>query len=276
MVQFRNDFITVFESSLFKTTSTVVCTDDVVLVVDPNWLPHEVETTRQWVEVCTNKSRLLYLLFTHSDYDHILGYGAFPGAKVIASQAFAEHPDKEAAIEEVRKWDDEYYIQRKYPYMYPQVDEIIRFDGQTLNIGSTVLTFYLAPGHNRDGIFTIIEDEKHHPAVWIAGDYLSNVEFPYMYYSSDDYETTLSKVDIILKKHPVPFLIPGHGEATSNPAEILRRKDESLEYIRSLRQSLIEGTTYDERQLWKRYSFRRGMERFHRENVALMRRELGV
>lgn len=62
-------------------------------------------------------------------------------------------------------------------------------DGEQLKIGSTTLNFYEAKGHTDVGIFTIIEPL----GVWIAGDYFSNIEFPFIYSSSKDYIQTLEK-----------------------------------------------------------------------------------
>ena len=39
MLHFKNRSITVFQSALYKTTSAVIETKDLVLVTDPNWLP---------------------------------------------------------------------------------------------------------------------------------------------------------------------------------------------------------------------------------------------
>ena len=36
MIQFKNDFLTVFESSLYKTTTAVVETSDAIIMTDPN------------------------------------------------------------------------------------------------------------------------------------------------------------------------------------------------------------------------------------------------
>lgn len=94
MITFQNHNLCIFRSLLYETNSIVVQTEDLVLVVDPTWLPHEVEEIRQFVHSSLNQ-RPLYLLFTHSDYDHILGYNAFPGAKVIASKAFEEKTKQE-------------------------------------------------------------------------------------------------------------------------------------------------------------------------------------
>ena len=86
MIQFQNEHITVFQSALYQTTCTVVETKDFVLVVDPNWLPHEMEEEIEQHVTQIRGQRELYLLFTHGDFDHVIGYHAFPGAKVIRSQ----------------------------------------------------------------------------------------------------------------------------------------------------------------------------------------------
>jgi hydroxyacylglutathione hydrolase len=273
MIQYKNPNVTVFQSALFRTTSTVVQTRDMVLLVDPNWLPGEVEAIRHFVE---NEAagRPVYLLFTHSDYDHIIGYGAFPQAKVIASEAFRQNPEKEKIIEQIRTWDDENYIARPYLIRYPGVDLAVSSDGQSFAVGNTKLTFYLAPGHNADGIFTLVEaDERGFGSTWLAGDYLCEVEFPYIYHSSLEYEQTLDKVDFILEKHNPALLVPGHGDVATSHEEILIRKNEALEYIREMRRCIAEGTPFNMEKLWRRYRFRRGMERFHKENIELFKRE---
>ncbi|MFQ5446396.1 MAG: MBL fold metallo-hydrolase [Saprospiraceae bacterium] len=273
MIQYKNLHVTVFESALFRTTSTVVQTKDLVLVADPNWLPGEVGTIRQQVENVT-AGRPVFLLFTHSDYDHIIGYGAFPGTKTIASAAFARNPEKEEIIEQIRTWDDENYIVRPYPIHYPAVEVTVAEDGQTFELGETKLTFYLAPGHNADGIFTILETtQPGFTPVWLAGDYLCEVEFPYIYHSSTAYEQTLGKVDLILEKHAPALLVPGHGDVAVSDKDILQRKKEALDYIREMRACIAKGIDFDTEKLWKRYRFRRGMEKFHRENVLLFEKE---
>lgn len=269
MIKYQDKHITVFESALFRTTSTVMITDDLILVVDPNWLPHEVEQIRNFVSN-NQKERPLYLLFTHSDYDHIIGYKAFPGAKIIISEAFQNNPKKQESLEGILNFDDEYYISRNYKIEYPEGDVIVEKDSQQLKIGKTVLTFYLAPGHNRDGIFTIVEPLN----TWITGDYLSNEEFPYIYFNSFAYEETLGKVDTILEKHNIEKLIPGHGDIAFDKKEIQNRKIENLKYISDLRSSLESGKKFNLENLWGKYRFPKVMTRFHEENVELMKKEI--
>ena len=268
MIQYKNNYVTIFESQLFKTTSTVIQTDDCVIVVDPTWLPNEVETIRQYVNKVKN-NRPVYLLFTHSDWDHILGYGAFPDAIVIGSEKLSARNDKEQIIEQIQLFDSKYYLDRDYPIVYPKMDLVVHEDGQVINIGNTSLTFYIANGHTDDGLFTIVEPY----GIWIAGDYLSDVEFPYIYFSSDRYEETLAKTEFILENHDVSLLIPGHGHATESIEEIQKRKKGSLTYIKVLRNAIAN--EHDSLHLLENYSYKRGMKAFHEANINLIKKELG-
>jgi hydroxyacylglutathione hydrolase len=91
---YRDLNVTIFQSALFQTNSTVILTDDAVLVVDPAWLPDEVLAIQQYAESIRGR-RSLFLVYTHSDYDHIIGHGAFRPDKVFATKAFAERGDGE-------------------------------------------------------------------------------------------------------------------------------------------------------------------------------------
>ncbi len=271
MIQFKSPKLLVFESELFRTTTSLVYTDDLLLVVDPNWLPGELKAIRHQFDQL-RPGRTACLLFTHSDYDHIIARNAFADLPVIATRAFQQNTAKEAVIQQILDFDDAYYITRDYPVTYPEVDIIIETDGQSLKFGNTHLCFFLAPGHNADGMFTIVEEAD----TCLAGDYLSNIEFPYIYHSSRAYEDSLEKVDGILKQFNIQYLVPGHGDVAKSEQEILNRKKESLAYIRELRMALQKGQIFDEQQLWQSYQFPKVMAGFHRANVELISTELAA
>jgi len=88
--QLETESLVIFESDLFKTTTTLVIRNEYILLVDPNWLPREIEFIHNYIEKI-KASRKCYLLFTHSDYDHIIGYGQFKSFTTIASKNFANH-----------------------------------------------------------------------------------------------------------------------------------------------------------------------------------------
>lgn len=269
MIQYKNEHITVFQSQLFKTTSSVIHTKDCVIVVDPTWLPLEVKEIREYVEEI-KQNKPVYLLFTHSDWDHIIGYGAFPEAIVIASAGFHENKEKEQILEQIHEFDHQYYLDRDYAITYPKVDMIIRDEGQKLEIGETSLTFYKADGHTDDGLFTIIEPL----GIWVAGDYLSDVEFPYIYTSSEKYEETLLKCEGILERHKIRLLIPGHGQATDSIEEIHHRKAKSLNYINELRSAIL--ANQESQHLIEKYAYPKGMKAFHEGNMKVIKKEIEV
>jgi len=265
---YRDPNVTIFRSALFQTNTTVVCTDDVVLVFDPAWLPDEVEAIRLYVDSIKGK-RPLFLLFTHSDYDHIIGYGAFKPDKVFMSKAMAENPDRERCVEQCLEFDEQYYIRRNYPILYPQGDFLVFRDGVQYRYGNTKMSFYLTPGHTADSMMVIVWQL----GLCIAGDYLSNVEFPFIYQSSVEYEQTLEKLPRIHDRNWFTRLVPGHGDPALNISDWLHRRTEAQAYLYALRESIATGVPFAEESLWDRYAFPRLQRKYHLDNVTLMTRE---
>ncbi len=263
--------IHLFQSALFQTNSAIIETDDLVLVLDPNWLPAEIENIRWQVE-SIRRNRPVFLLFTHSDYDHIIGYKAFEKVTTIASAAFVRCKDKNKVLKQIRQFDDSYYIRRDYPILYPAIDYVIEKDGQTLKVGNTELIFYLAPGHNPDGIITCVQPGGY----LVAGDYLCEVEFPYIYFSSTEYEATLDKFDAILREKAISLLIPGHGTISADTGDMQQRITTSRYYITALRHHLLTDTGFDSAAFLEQYQFPLIQRKFHEANVRLIKQELKI
>ena len=156
MIKFRKGALTVFESALYKTTSTVIQGEDAVLIVDPCWLPHEVEEIRRYADDAAVNGKRKYVLFTHSDFDHIIGYGAFPDADVIASAAFADKDEAARAkiVEQILAFDDDYYLERQYEIRYPEVSLRVEGDGQQLQLGAS--GSLRLTGYHRPAIMTTV------------------------------------------------------------------------------------------------------------------------
>lgn len=269
MIQFQKQGVTVFQSALFQTTSTVIEGDEFILVADPNWLPGEIEEIQQHVEQIRNEKEL-YLLFTHGDFDHIIGYRAFPGAKVIGSKGLNDHPDKQHKLDLIEQFDNEYYITRDYPVDFPNIDIIIEEDGQQLVIGGTTITLYLAPGHTHDGLFTVIEPM----GIWIAGDYFSNFELPFLYDSAKAYLTTLNKADAILQSHSVKVLVPGHGQAAESKDEIKKRIEMAEDYLNRLILAVEKEDNQALENLGRELPFQSSFTAAgHAKNIAIIQKE---
>lgn len=267
-IVYKDRHVTVFQSALFQTNSTVVEMEDLVLVVDPAWLPDEVLAISNYVDKIKGK-RELFLVFTHADYDHIIGYKAFRPDKVFMSKAMAENPERELRLEEAIEFDDKYYISRPYPLLYPEADYIIYRDAVQYRHHSTKMTFYLTPGHTADSMMVVVWQI----GLCIAGDYLSDVEFPVISHSSVEYEASMNKLLAIHDRNWFTRLIPGHGNISLSINDWLQRRTESLSYIYALRESIVTGVPVDEDALWNRYHFPLSQRKVHADNIQLMTSE---
>ncbi|XEC95239.1 MBL fold metallo-hydrolase [Paenibacillus tarimensis] len=261
--------VTVFQSALYRTNAAVVETEDVMLIVDPTWLPHEIEDIKRHVQARRGERKLL-LLVTHSDFDHLIGCGAFPDAAAIGSSPLAVETDKQAKLAQIQAFDAQYYIDRDDPIVYPDIRHAITEDGERLLFGSTVLTFYMAPGHTKCGLFTVVE-----PAgIWLAGDYLSDFELPLIEHSAAAYENTLLKAFSIVEAHKARLLVPGHGAPTEEPKEMHRRIAMAQSHIDRLRQAVRERDEAALGALGAAHAYPSPfMEEAHELNVRLIREE---
>ncbi|MER2029149.1 MAG: MBL fold metallo-hydrolase [Solibacillus sp.] len=256
MRQYENKQLTVFQSVLYQTTSAVIKTKQALIVTDPNWLPNEIAEIKAYIESII-EDRKLYIIYTHSDYDHIIAAGAFPNATTIASEAFVKRINKEEILEQIRQFDAQYYIERDYPIIYPHIDIVIKEDGQAIELQDITCSFYLSPGHTADGLFTVVEPI----GILLAGDYLSDVEFPFIE-DYDAYLATLQKVQTIISDKKVEVVVPGYGTTTNNRDEIQKRIDGSLLYLNNLSDGSI-----DETKLQKLYPFYKGLQEMHELNI---------
>lgn len=271
MIQFQNEHMTVFQSVLYQTTSAVVQTADLVLVVDPNWLPSEIEQIRSYVDQIQG-GRELYLLFTHGDFDHIIGYRAFPDAKVIGSKGLNEHPQKAYKLELIRDFDAKHYVERKYPIEFPEPDIIVSDNEQQLKVGATTLTFYRAPGHTADGLFTCVEPL----GILVAGDYLSDFELPFIYDSAKAYQQTLLTAKRIFEQYAIKALVPGHGRVATDPDEMRRRLHLAEDHLNRLIQAVTESDEAAVAALGQEHAFPSSFtQECHAENVRIIRQEFG-
>lgn len=261
-IQYQQNDIIVFESALYRTTSTIIVFQDSLLIVDPNWLPLEIDFISNFIKK-KYQNHKKYLLFTHSDYDHILGYNAFPGATVIASHYFANNPKKDEIIQQILDFDQEYYIERDYPISYPKVDIEIVNDGEMLNIDGTDLLFYHAVGHVRDGLFIIIPDKK----CWIAGDYMSNIEIPFIDHDYEEYVSTIHKSGQLFDLYNnVHILIVGHGDIAMERRDIAERIGLGKKYLNAFAsEERIDFTAFI-----KEYSDNPNMMKAHEKNLIMV------
>jgi hydroxyacylglutathione hydrolase len=263
MLHFQDNHITVFQSSLYMTTTAIIQSNDVLIMTDPTWLPHEIKEIKYFIDKNLG-DREFYIIYTHSDFDHIIGSGAFPEAKVIATEEFKNNHAKEKIVQEIHQFDQQYYIKRNYVPNYPEVDISIVTDGEMMNLGDLSLTFYKAPGHTSDSLFTIIEPY----GIFLSGDYLSDVEFPFIS-SYKDYVKTIETAAYIMNNYEIKYHVPGHGSTTSQKKEMLNRINFSKYYL----QQLLNDNGALEIECRKKFPFFEGMKSIHYENKEIAKKK---
>ncbi|MCC3371667.1 MBL fold metallo-hydrolase [Cohnella sp. REN36] len=270
MRTYKDGAVAVFRSEIYQTNAIVVCTEDLVLVVDPGYLPSEVQAVREYVDQ-VKEHRPVFAFYTHSDYDHIAGYGAFADEVTVASQAFAETTDPRAAVEEIERHDDAFYIERPYAHAYPKADYIVRKEGEAIGAGRTTLTFYRAPGHHPDGLMCIVEPL----GLLIPGDFLSDVEFPFVYDSFANYRSTLASFERVVEGREGLLLLPSHGTPTDDPADIRLRLAESVRYLDLVERQgdSADETAFEAYMARNGYAFKRGLRERHADNRRKWREE---
>jgi hydroxyacylglutathione hydrolase len=265
---YRDPNITVFQSALYQMNSVVVHTQDAVLVFDPGLLPDEVRAIQHLV-LEKRRDKPLYLVFTHSDFDHIMAWKAFGPTRTFMTERMALSTRKEAIVQEMKHFDEQYYIERPYPLVFPEGDFLVYRDEVQFRVGQTKMSIYLTPGHTDDSMMIVVWQL----GLLMAGDYLSDLEFPIITDSSVAYEASLIKLNLMHDRNWFTRVVPGHGSMAFDLNTWVRRQQMGLAYIYAMRESISTGLPFDTEGLFERYPRRHALEAYHRANEDLMRRE---
>jgi len=216
----------VVESVLWRTTCTLIRSNDEGFVIDSPILPDELDLLPAVAE--QSGFPVSGLLATHGDFDHLLARLAFPGAAMAVAETTAARLRAQpgAAQRELRELDERFYLARPAPLSLGQL-EALPVPGH-LGIGEHELELHPADGHSVDGM-----------AIWapwlgllICGDYLSPIEIPTPAGGIDAYLATLKRLEALLER--AQHVVVGHGGVlTAERARELMSEDRA--YLESLR-----------------------------------------
>lgn len=222
----------VFQSEIYRTNSGVWLRDGAACLVDPGVLPDEIERIAAFLEAQEAVPR--WLAITHGHWDHMLGVRRFPGVNVAVHAAYPSVVARRGpGIQRfLAHWYAQAGIPRGGPFELPQAD--ILFEGTlTLRFGGETLQVIHAPGHAPDHA-VLYQPEAG--ILW-AGDMLSDNEIPCVMDSLLAYEHTLAA----LAGRRIHALAPGHGDPTTDAAEIQARLTRDQDYLAGLRAGVAEG-----------------------------------
>jgi glyoxylase-like metal-dependent hydrolase (beta-lactamase superfamily II) len=221
--------VVVVTSRVWQTTCTLVRSGEEAFCVDSPVLPDELEL----LPAVAQQSRftVVGLLATHADWDHLLaGYG-FPEASLGTAGSTAEALQRRPgdAQREMRRFDDDHYVERPGPLVLPAA-QALPVPGRC-GLGDAELELHPAEGHTGDGM-----------AIWIpwasvlaCGDYLSSVGIPVLNRggSIEAYLDTLTRLEPLVQS--ADWVVPGHGEPLDGQRALaILREDRA--YLEALRE----------------------------------------
>jgi glyoxylase-like metal-dependent hydrolase (beta-lactamase superfamily II) len=125
----------------------------------------------------------------------------------------------------LRTYDDEYYITRSAPLTLGQV-QALPVPGH-VEIGDRELELHPAEGHTSDGMALF----DRATGLLVVGDYLSDVEIPWIHGSLADYRATLARLGPLVEQ--ATTVVPGHGVPHDRDTA-LRLLDEDFNYLDAL------------------------------------------
>jgi glyoxylase-like metal-dependent hydrolase (beta-lactamase superfamily II) len=221
--------VVVVTSRMWKTTCTLVRAGEEAFCIDSPCFPDELEILPAVAEQAA--FRVVGLLATHADWDHMLGRYAFPEAPlgVAESTALRLHNEPGDVQRKLREFDESHYLDRPSPLALP-APQPLPVPGRC-DLGEQELELQTADGHTADGMAIWIP----WASVLVAGDYLSPVEIPMISDggSLSAYLATLARLEPLVEQ--AAHVVPGHGGAIdgTRAAAILR---EDVAYLEALQE----------------------------------------
>ncbi len=209
----------VFTSGIYaEVTATVIFTSEGAVVVDTLPFPQETRHILEFVN--QRRTKVLYVVNTHSHADHIYGTYLFPDAEVIAHylcRRLMERHAEEALAAAKQQTPQLADVKIRYP-------ELLFNDAMTLRIGGKTLELNHSPGHSRDVITVHAVEDR----LMVAGDTVMPV--PYVVGGDlDDMVLSLTAI----KQKSLENLVQGHGEVLLR-GEIEETLTANIAYLRTI------------------------------------------
>jgi len=211
-----------FQSDIYaQVTAGAVIGPNWAVIIDTLAMPEETLAIRDFIEQELNVP-VRYVIDTHSHADHSWGNIFFPGATIIAHALCRELLDTKGrtSLEEVRKQNLAF---RNVKVVLPQ----ITFEEGQLNlrVGKKTLSMSPLPGHSKDNIAVLVEEDR----VLFAGD--AAMPLPYIVDGDiDDLAASLKKIG----KMGLENIIQGHGDIVLR-GEIDNFIKDNLAYLSNIR-----------------------------------------
>jgi glyoxylase-like metal-dependent hydrolase (beta-lactamase superfamily II) len=215
----------VVTSAFWQTNAIALRSGEEAMLVDSPYLPDELDALPGVLAGAGFEPD--GLLATHADFDHLLGRVAYPDKTLGMAESSVEriHAAPGEAQRELRQYDDEFYVVRGRPLALGHVQGL-PVPG-SVEIGDRELELHPADGHTVDGM--AIFDRAQ--GLLIVGDYLSDVEIPWIHGAAADYRATLARLAPLVEA--AATVVPGHGSPNDRDTT-LRILEEDADYLDGL------------------------------------------
>jgi glyoxylase-like metal-dependent hydrolase (beta-lactamase superfamily II) len=216
----------VLRSRLWATNSVLVGGRDGCLVCDPSVFPDEVAQIR----AATRGHPPVYVLVTHSDFDHVCGLPAFPDATVVAgagtAAAIADGTARRKLEESGQEWGISWEGELR-------VD--IAVSGERVACGDLEVAAIDTRGHIDDGSAFVVVERR----LLLPGDYLSAACPPIVLGSFGGAIASVERLLVVIDEHDIATIVPGHGPVLE-PDRARRIGREDIRYLRALQDAASE------------------------------------
>src|SRR3954447_6430989 len=187
--------VVVATSRVWQTSCTLVRHGEEAFCVDSPVLPDELEILPRVAEQAA--FRIVGLLCTHADWDHVLGGYAFPEAALGCAESTGRrlHDRPGEQQRELRDFDERFYVERPRPLQLPS-PQPLPVPGR-VSIGDAEVELHEATGHTADGMALWAPWAR----VLVCGDYVSPVEIPALNPGGSllDYLATLERLEALVE-----------------------------------------------------------------------------
>lgn len=187
-----------------KMNDTTIC----YMINTPNYLflfdtfvgPEAMQHVKNHLHTEGLDNKPMFIILTHSHWDHVWGNSAFPNATIIASHHCTREM-KDKGEKNLQKFGQ--FQAGPVELVYPT----LTFESN-LSFPEEEIELYYTPGHSICSITGWDNQDK----TLIVGD---NVEFPFPYLFHDQLPSYISTLETYLAKNP-KIIVPGHGKIQTN------------------------------------------------------------
>lgn len=214
-----------FQSEVYaQVTAGAVTSPQWAVVIDTLAMPEETLAMRAFIEE-ELKVPVRYIINTHYHADHSWGNCFFPGATILSHALSRQIMEEKgtASLEAARKQTSAFrQVKLVLPHMTFSEGTL------TLRVGKKNLILMPTPGHSRDGISVLVEEDR----VLFAGD--AFMPLPYIVDGDIDELTASIKM---MGKMGLENIIQGHGDIVLR-GEIEDAVRDNLAYLSAIRKAV--------------------------------------